>query len=186
MTRRNSIDVLFGRWKDGRPVRRIYTNHGDGAALAQSSFIPNANHRTLQKNHTDIIKSQEGVSAIMALLGLQSSSLQTLHMASEHQDSEPQSAIVILNENGDVSFMEENNHLQRGKDPSMLIIVNPKNKEYRMRFSSRSNASRIFIGQFLPEDTIVWNEYTIRGSGTKRATFKFRMEQPSHNRLFVE
>jgi hypothetical protein len=139
------------RYPDGKPVSEEYSsNGGDGTVLAESAQIPGVNPVEINKTHSGIIASDEGVSHILTFLGTPTTD--------DPDYIDTKSALVLVGYPNDFSLTDEDNN-KIDSENGMVVIPNPKNGNYKLEITQSSQNANFVVSQFLPNGQTTYKEY---------------------------
>ena len=159
----NKKDLKEGNWMDGDPTKKYHTDLGDGTVRTSSSGLAGALiNRVINKNHSDLVKSSEGINEILDFLDI---SITPLSATS----STPESALIIMSPDAEVKFELEQ---ESSSATGISVILSPTSKNYKINVNTIKDESTIIVAQFLPNDKTLWTEYKVE-KGTYKGILKF-------------
>ncbi len=169
----NKLDNLLGNWKDGRLTQYLTTNSGDGVVLSSSSSLPGANNMIINKTHSGLVNTPEGIDKIIQFLE-PINNLRTLSSLSnlkpEKKIEEPDSALLIMSDTDEFSIIVDNKEI-RSQD-RIISFINPKRKLINLR-NIKQKSGNIIVAQFLANGKTLWKEYPARDHYNKKAKIDF-------------
>jgi hypothetical protein len=164
------INQFLGNWQDGRPIQYVTTNSGDGVVLTSSSSLPGANNMVINKTHSGLVSTSEGIDKIIQFLG-PINNLRTLsNLKSEKNVDEPDSALLIMSDTDEFSIIVDNKEI-RSQD-RIISFVNPKKKFINLK-NIKQKSGNIIVAQFLANGKTLWKEYPAKGHYNKKARIDF-------------
>lgn len=185
---RGPKDVLEGNWIDGKPVKKIYSNNGDGTVLLQSSQVQGADNEVVNQNHSGIVASQEGIDKILNFFGSPTTAYSfkfiSQALASAPPDKkayvEPKSSLVIISYPGNLWVTDPSN--KNTKDTNgMVAFMNPKSGKYKVKIIPQSNDTLFIVAQFLENGKTLYKEYHFRNLLPKSTVITFDSNQENED-----
>ena len=159
----NKKDLKEGNWMDGDPTKKYHTDLGDGTVRTSSGGLAGALiNRVINKNHSDLVKSSEGINEILDFLDI---SITPLSATS----STPESALIIMSPDAEVKFELTQ---ESSSATGISVILSPTSKNYKINVNTIKDESTIIVAQFLPNDQTLWKEYKVE-KGTYKGILKF-------------
>jgi len=148
---------------DGDPTKKYHTDLGDGTVRTSSGGLAGALiNRVINKNHSDLVKSSEGINEILDFLDI---SITPLSATS----STPESALIIMSPDAEVKFELEQ---ESSSATGISVILSPTSKNFKINVNAIKDKSTIIVAQFLPNDQTLWKEYKVE-KGTYKGILKF-------------
>lgn len=175
----NSNDELLGNWLDGFPNKRYHTHYGDGLILENSAMLPGADNRFFRGDHAAIVSSENGTKTILAFLKGEPDVTENTDTQNGNTDGE--TAIVLASY--PATFDITDSKKQKYTDIHFFTFKNPESGEYYLTIRKNNLDSTFVVGQFLPNDKVLWKDYKIMGKQNKTGTLKFDMNQPKEDIL---
>ncbi len=176
---RNKIDEYLGNWEDGKPKNKKYSQLGDGTVLLSSSQVSGSSYSAvIKQSHNNLVSSQEGISQINNFLKTASTSAESSLTAFV----ESTSALLIVGDPSDFWITDTNGKIMKDKD-GIVIINNPKKGFYKLRLLPKSSDTRIAVGQFFDNGTVLWKEYKQKYFIPKLGTINYNPDAPVEDAL---
>ena len=164
--------MLRGLWIDGNPTKREFTDQGDDTVFASSSMVPNADNKTINQSHSNLIASNEGISQILNMLDPALAQAQQRLM--QLKPEELNSALLIITPS-DIEVINPTGEIQFGKN-GHSIVTNPLKGKYKLTLGVKTNNTRLIIAQFLPDGREYWKEYILKSKGIHEYILQFDPE----------
>jgi len=157
----NQQDQLLGNWQDGKPVKTITTQSGDGTVLTLSSSLPNADDRTIDGDHRGIISSQEGIDQIINFLNGPKMLQATTPKINKQEQPSPTSGLFIVGYPATVWVIDPHGKILKDSD-GLISILDPKSGLYELIFWPSEKDTHIIVAQMLSENRNYWKAYTFK------------------------
>jgi len=175
---RNKVDQLLGDWADGKPTQKEKIPAGDGTVLASSSMIPGATNIPLDKDHSELISSSDGVGEIMSFLGLGETNLTAIT-----NYEEPESTLAIIADPG-WFWVTDPSGKTVGDTQGLIVISNTQNGNYKFKLIPKTfGSTRIAVAQFLKNGNVLWKDYYHKGILPKFGSLNINVDTPTEDVL---
>lgn len=169
----NRLDVRRGDWVDGQPVGQEKTKAGDDTVLAASSQLGGADNFFINQNHGDLIASSEGIGKIFEFLGLNVTPLSPY--------TEPKSTLIVIAWPGESELIGPKGQVEKNAR-GMISLFEPSKGNYQVRIKPAKETTFIGVGQLIG-DQFFWQEYHLKGKGTRQGKIWFDPQRPKENPL---
>lgn len=145
VTKPNMIDKTLGNWVDGRPIRNIKVQDGDGTVLALSSQITGVSNKQISGNHIDIINSDQALSEILNFLDL--GNVAPVAMQAVPENSSNRILLVSIGQNVKMEMVDPSSENTSAKD-NIMVFYNPDYGTYHLKItSSDTSDNKLYISQ---------------------------------------
>ncbi len=168
-------DLKYPIWVDGKPIQTSVSAEDDNTVLTRSETLSGVPDVSLSVDHTGLINSPSGISAVRGFLGI--SGLSSL---SSPQSTQAQSALMIVAYPSSMLITDPTWGVHKSVQ-SMVALLNPKNGTYRLLVMPTSDTTRLIVAQFLPDNKTLWKEYSLKNRLPIIKTIKYDMENPLEN-----
>ena len=153
---RSPVDILFGRWEDGKPITEEYAP-GDKTVLEESAKLNNANIVNMPGlDHGDLVTSSTGIAKILELLGVTASTIITTPKTS----FEP--ALVFALASSATFKVTDPLGQEFLPGPENILIFSPASSgNYKIKVNPEGQGGnyQFLVGQ-LTQKNDIWSQYT--------------------------
>ena len=140
-------------WMDGKPFEKLFSFEGDGTVLNSSSEIIDVENRYINRNHSELVSSTEGITQIFDFLELGSPSIVST-------STEPESALVVIGYPANFILSGKGGKIQKSKNNNATFI-NPEEGNYNVFVVPQSENSLLMVGKFFKNGNYNWKEYNL-------------------------
>lgn len=161
-SRPSALDQASGKWADGRPVNKIYSNDGDGAVLKSSAQLVGASNFEIPGSHESIVSGSLGIATV---LGFFDRPLSVSRLAFTVQSNEPKTALVLISDTGKLQAGDE-------EPQDVLVMYDPPAGFHNFRFIPDGPNSSFSVIQFPENGSEIWNNFTVTGTRIKQVKVK--------------
>lgn len=163
---RSKSDAFMGNWDDGKPIGKEWTNAGDGVVLASNSSLSGFDNRQINGTHLGIINSAVGVSQILNLLNIATTS--SIFSVSQ----EPKSALVVIGNNAKLILADPMGKTKFDTE-GVASVINPKIGRYKYILNPKKLQSEVIIIQVRNNGEVLYKEEKFSGILPKFGTIDF-------------
>ncbi len=165
-------DIRLGNWLDGMADKYITENQGDGLVLLTSSQLPQADNRSINGSHSDLVTSQRGIKEILSFLSnTPTDSQPIIGTIPEVSDT---SLLAIVSTETDFSTTTLDSQKSTTK---LKIIQNPPEGDFKVNFSHNPEGSLIYL-QITEDGQVKANTYNLKLMKRSGLKFKFNKKIP--------
>lgn len=167
------LDIKLGNWIDGFPIKKEYSNEGDGTVLKTSSEIFGAlQNDVITQTHRNLVTSTDGINKILSFLG-------SPEISGDDYTTET-SAIVLVGYPGNFQVTNEKGEVVQS-DKGMVVITNPTDSAYQIQFDPNDSKTTLIIDQVLSNGQIAYREYKYPQAPTEAKILEFDSKHASNN-----
>ncbi len=172
---RSALDTKLGNWEDGKPAKTEETLEGDGTVLMTSSQIDGTFNTFINKSHSGLVASPEGIEEILNFLGMPSVTAKKITASLTF--TEPKSALFFLSDAGAFWIIDQQGKTIKDKG-GLVAVLNPQSGSYQLRLLPKAVKSRFIVAQFLEDGKTLWKEYNLSNILPKFKTIIFNHVNP--------